>query len=66
MLEMTLSYGPATVLTNGTVFKDAWLARLRVAEDASPFSLELRVSMDAFTAEENDAIRGDGVFERQP
>src|SRR5215475_3601351 len=29
ILELTLQYGPATVLTNGTVFKDEWLERLR-------------------------------------
>src|SRR5262245_44165059 len=28
ILERTLQFGPATVLTNGTVFKDDWLARL--------------------------------------
>src|SRR5262249_15698035 len=28
MLELTLQYGPATVLTNGTVFTDDWLLRL--------------------------------------
>jgi molybdenum cofactor biosynthesis enzyme MoaA len=64
VLELTLRYGPATVLTNGTVFKDEWLARLRAAEDASLYSLEFRVSMDGFTAEENDAVRGPGTFER--
>lgn len=64
ILETTLRYGPATVLTNGTVFKDDWLKRLRAAEDASTYSLEFRVSMDGFTAEENDAIRGIGTFDR--
>src|SRR5581483_1469336 len=34
ILEETLRYGPATVLTNGTVFKDEWLERLRRAEEA--------------------------------
>src|SRR5258708_1646463 len=38
ILERTLHFGPATVLTNGTVFKDEWLARLRQAEDASLYS----------------------------
>ncbi|MCS6850884.1 MAG: radical SAM protein, partial [Gemmataceae bacterium] len=28
ILELTLRYGPATVLTNGTVLKDDWLQRL--------------------------------------
>lgn len=64
ILELTLQYGPATVLTNGTVFKDEWLLRLRQAEDASLYSLEFRVSLDGFTAEENDQVRGEGTFER--
>src|SRR3954470_17218009 len=48
MLELTLRYGPASVLTNGTVLQDAWLERLRRAEEASPYSLEFRVSLDGF------------------
>jgi AdoMet-dependent heme synthase len=64
ILETTLRYGPATVLTNGTVFKDDWLDRLARAEAASPYSLEFRVSIDGFTAETNDAVRGEGTFER--
>ncbi|MGF1581500.1 MAG: radical SAM protein [Gemmataceae bacterium] len=64
ILELTLRYGPATVLTNGTVFQDEWLERLRVAEEASSYSLEFRVSIDGFTAEQNDPIRGEGTFER--
>jgi len=64
ILELTLRYGPATVLTNGTVFQDEWLDRLRRAEAASPYSLEFRVSIDGFTPEDNDAIRGSGTFER--
>src|SRR5438067_5388746 len=64
ILEWTLRYGPATVLTNGTVFKDDWLARLRQAEEASPYSLEFRVSIDGFTATTNDPLRGEGTFER--
>jgi sulfatase maturation enzyme AslB (radical SAM superfamily) len=64
ILELTLQYGPATVLTNGTVFKDEWLARLRKAEDASLYSLEFRVSIDGCTPAENDPIRGAGTFDR--
>ncbi len=60
----TLQYGPATVLTNGTVFKDDWLETLRDAESNSIYSLEFRVSIDGFTAETNDPIRGDGTFDR--
>ena len=64
ILELTLQFGPATVLTNGTVFRDEWLTRLRAAADASIYSLEFRVSLDGFTAAENDPVRGDGTFER--
>jgi MoaA/NifB/PqqE/SkfB family radical SAM enzyme len=64
ILLLTLQYGPATVLTNGTVLKDEWLARLKQAADASMFSLEFRVSLDGITAADNDPIRGAGTFER--
>lgn len=64
ILELTLHYGPATVLTNGTVLKEEWLERLRQAEEASPYSLEFRVSLDGFTPELNDSLRGAGTFER--
>src|SRR5207302_8411895 len=64
ILEATLRYGPATVLTNGTVFKEESLDRLDRADSASRYSLEFRVSIDGFTAEDNDPIRGAGTFER--
>jgi len=64
ILELALRYGPATVLTNGTVFKEEWLTRLARAEAESTYSLEVRVSIDGFTARENDAVRGPGTFER--
>ncbi len=64
ILERTLEFGPATVLTNGTVFRDADLARLRQAEAASPYTLEFRLSLDGFTAAANDALRGAGTFDR--
>jgi hypothetical protein len=64
ILELTLTYGPATVLTNGTVLREEWLGRLRRAEVAGSYSLEFRVSIDGFTAASNDAVRGGGTFER--
>ncbi len=60
----TLQHGPATVLTNGTVFKDEWLQRLQEAEQQSLYSLEFRVSIDGFSPETNDPIRGEGTFAR--
>jgi AdoMet-dependent heme synthase len=64
ILKLTLQYGPATVLTNGTVYKNEWLDDLKRAEAASIHSLEFRVSIDGFSAATNDPIRGQGTFAR--
>lgn len=64
MLVETLRYGPATVLTNATVLKPKWLEMLAAAEETSLYSLEFRVSIDGFSSETNDPIRGAGTFER--
>ena len=64
ILERTLDFGAATVLTNGTVLKPEWLDRLRAAEQGSLYSLEFRVSIDGPTPELNDSIRGARTFER--
>jgi len=64
ILVETLRYGPATVLTNGTILRDAWLKDLAQAEERSLYSLEFRVSIDGFSPESNDPIRGEGTFER--
>ena len=64
ILVETLNYGPATVLTNGTVLKDEWLRTLCDAEASSLYSLEFRVSIDGFSPETNDPIRGEGTFAR--
>jgi AdoMet-dependent heme synthase len=64
MLIATLRYGPATVLTNGTVLKDEWLTALALAEAESLYSLEFRVSIDGYSPETNDPIRGPGTFAR--
>lgn len=64
ILERTLDFGPATVLTNGTVLKPEWLVRLKEADERSVYSLEFRVSIDGPAAGINDPIRGAGTFER--
>jgi sulfatase maturation enzyme AslB (radical SAM superfamily) len=51
-------------LTNGTVLKQEWLSRLKRAEEESLYSLEFRISIDGFTAEVNDPVRGPGTFDR--
>lgn len=64
LLEETLALGPVTVLTNASVLKPEWLARLARSERDSCYSLEFRVSLDGFTAAENDPVRGEGTFDR--
>jgi MoaA/NifB/PqqE/SkfB family radical SAM enzyme len=55
---------PATILTNGTLLTDRIVERLAVAARGSIYSLEVRISLDAPSEEENDRVRGKGSFER--
>lgn len=64
ILEDTLRFGPATVLTNATLFPPRRVEKLRRLADVARHALEFRVSVDGPTADANDAIRGDGAFER--
>lgn len=64
ILQDTLAIGPATVLTNGILIQERVARRLKQIVDHSMFSLEIRVSIDGFTPERNDAIRGDGSFDK--
>lgn len=64
ILEATLRVGPASVLTNGLLLDPARCARLKAMEEASDYSLDLRVSLDGYDAATNDPIRGEGTFER--
>jgi len=64
ILEDTLALGPATVLTNGTLLPQRTVDHLATLAAASPYTLELRVSIDGVTEAMNDAIRGEGSFER--
>src|SRR5246127_3479443 len=64
ILEATLQVGPATVLTNATLLSRQVVTQLVSMRDASIYSLELRVSMDGFSPETNDPLRGPGTFKR--
>ncbi|MEE8277811.1 MAG: radical SAM protein [Thermoanaerobaculia bacterium] len=64
ILEKTLLYGPATVLTNGLLLDPERCRRLKRLAETSDYSLDLRVSMDGYCAETNDPIRGGGTFAR--
>jgi molybdenum cofactor biosynthesis enzyme MoaA len=64
ILARTLEVGPATVLTNGLLLDPARCRRLAELARASRYSLDLRVSIDGYDEQANDAIRGEGTFER--
>ncbi|MFQ5525280.1 MAG: radical SAM protein [Thermoanaerobaculia bacterium] len=64
ILARTLDFGPATVLTNGLLLAPDRCRRLAKIAADSPYSLDFRVSMDGYSAETNDPIRGEGTFER--
>ena len=64
ILEATLAQGPVSVLTNGLFLRPETCHRLRQLSDASPWSLDLRISIDGWDAATNDPVRGEGTFER--
>ncbi len=64
ILECTLQDFPATVLTNGLLITSERADQLREIAAASPYSLELRISLDDYDEERNDAVRGKGTFRR--
>jgi len=63
ILEAALRYGPVTVLTNATLMRERTLSRLAELDRATPYSMEIRVSLDGYSAEMNDPIRGEGTFD---
>jgi len=52
------------VLTNGLLIRRETAERLRRLADQSPYSLDLRISLDGWDAATNDAVRGAGTFDR--
>ncbi len=54
----TLEIAPLNILTNGILIDDEMATWLGRTFRKSKYSLDIRVSMDGITAEENDAIRG--------
>ena len=64
ILEATLEVGPASVLTNGLLLDPERCRRLQAMAERSDYSLDLRISLDGYSAEANDPIRGAGTFER--
>lgn len=64
ILREAMRIAPCTVLTNATLFRPGILDDLASIERSSIYSLEVRVSLDGYSAEMNDPIRGEGTFDR--
>jgi AdoMet-dependent heme synthase len=62
MIACALTVAPTTVLTNGMLVSDRIADALAALALEARYSLEVRVSLDGYTEEMNDAIRGRGVF----
>lgn len=64
LIDRALAVGPLGILTNGILIDDALAAELGARFREAPHNLEIRVSLDGCTQEQNDRIRGRGVFQR--
>jgi hypothetical protein len=62
MVARALAVAPTTVLTNGMLISDRMADTLADLAMRARYSLEVRVSLDGYTEQMNDAIRGPGVF----
>ncbi len=63
IIEATLAQGPLCILTNGLLLDGETAGELGRLFRASEHTLDLRVSVDGVSAEENDPIRGPRTFE---
>ena len=59
-----LACAPLTIVTNGLLVDEAAAEWLAEESRRSRYSLDLRVSLDGMSAEQNDPVRGRGTFER--
>lgn len=59
-----LEVAPTTILTNGTLITDQVVDHLAELAENSPYSLEIRISIDDVDPEKNDRIRGQGAFSK--
>jgi len=64
ILADTLEHGPATVLTNGTLWTPRRIAALARLTREARYTLEVRVSLDGAEAAVHDLFRGAGSFAR--
>jgi len=61
-VALALRQGPLGILSNGLLLDEATCEALRKLDAESPYSLDLRISLDGLSPAENDPVRGRGVF----
>jgi len=64
IIRETLNYGPATILSNGTLITDKGAQTFSQISRNSKHKLEFRISLESPIEAENDQIRGNGSFQR--
>ncbi|MDD3150789.1 MAG: radical SAM protein [Candidatus Gastranaerophilales bacterium] len=64
ILRLGLKAANVTVLTNGTLLNDKKVRFLRQIENEHNNEIIFRVSIDHYTQEKNDVLRGRGVFRK--
>ncbi|MFQ5846755.1 MAG: radical SAM protein [Candidatus Methylomirabilales bacterium] len=62
LISRALEVAATTVLTNGTLITDEVADKLAGLAQKSPYSLEIRISIDDIDPERNDRIRGKGAL----
>ncbi len=63
LTEAAIAIAPVTIVTNGLLLDDPTVRWVAEAFERSRYSLDLRVSLDGMTPEQNDRVRGRGTFQ---
>lgn len=64
LMDRALAVGPLGILTNGMLIDKTLAAEIGRRFRQADYNLEVRVSLDGCTREQNDRIRGRGVFDK--
>jgi MoaA/NifB/PqqE/SkfB family radical SAM enzyme len=64
LIACALQVAPTSVLTNGTRITPGVADQLAALAHASPYSFEVRISVDDVDPEKNDRVRGRGAFDK--
>ncbi|MCF6158026.1 MAG: methyltransferase domain-containing protein [wastewater metagenome] len=64
IVKEILRYGPATILSNGTLITEEFAREFSQIFHASRHMLDFRISLEDYREAENDQIRGKGSFQK--